>query len=173
VYQRVPVLAVFSIRTSWAASRRLPVVVMQAIEDWECHGQTVCLGRSRHRLFLPKALIGELGSRSPRRQFCAGGDRRFERHAHNRSRTVCGHRLRAQGWRMTLWCPHFACLLARLEGFEPPTHGFDSRMRPIHRVARIRNPVANYSGWSSPGFQGFRRFSNRSPRILRTGCGRC
>ncbi|HLQ15996.1 MAG TPA: hypothetical protein VK256_09110, partial [Candidatus Eisenbacteria bacterium] len=47
------VLATFSIRTSRAASRRPSVVVMQAIEDWECHDTTVCLGRSRHRLFLP------------------------------------------------------------------------------------------------------------------------
>ena len=30
---------------------------MQAIEDWECHDTTVCLGRSRHRLFLPQALM--------------------------------------------------------------------------------------------------------------------
>jgi len=60
-----PVLAVFSIRTSLGCVTPPSVVVMQAIEDWECHGQTVCLGRSRHRLFLPKALIGELGSRSP------------------------------------------------------------------------------------------------------------
>src|SRR5213593_3265681 len=52
-----PVLATFSIRTSRAASRRPSVVVMQAIEDWECHDTTVCLGRSRHRLFLPQALM--------------------------------------------------------------------------------------------------------------------
>src|SRR6267143_3534386 len=51
------VLATFSIRTSRAASRRPSVVVMQAIEDWECHDTTVCLGRSRHRLFLPQALM--------------------------------------------------------------------------------------------------------------------
>jgi hypothetical protein len=30
---------------------------MQAIEDWECQDTTVCLGRSRHRLFLPQALM--------------------------------------------------------------------------------------------------------------------
>lgn len=30
---------------------------MQAIEDWECHDTAVCLGRSRHRLFLPQALM--------------------------------------------------------------------------------------------------------------------
>src|SRR5712664_972589 len=51
------VLATFSIRTSRAALRRHSVVVMQAIEDWECHDTTVCLGRSRHRLFLPQALM--------------------------------------------------------------------------------------------------------------------
>ncbi len=38
-------------------SRRSSVVVMQAIEDWECHDRTVGLGRSRHRLFLPEALV--------------------------------------------------------------------------------------------------------------------
>src|SRR5467141_5139009 len=53
---QMPVLATFSIRTSRAASRR-PSVVMQAIEDWECHDTTVCLGRSRRRLFLPQALM--------------------------------------------------------------------------------------------------------------------
>jgi hypothetical protein len=30
---------------------------MQAIEDWECHDPTVSLGQSRHRLFLPEALV--------------------------------------------------------------------------------------------------------------------
>ena len=30
---------------------------MEAVEDWECHDTTVCLGRSRHRLFLPQALM--------------------------------------------------------------------------------------------------------------------
>jgi hypothetical protein len=30
---------------------------MQAIEDWERRDTTVSLGRSRHRLFLPKALV--------------------------------------------------------------------------------------------------------------------
>jgi hypothetical protein len=30
---------------------------MQAIEDWECHDMTVSLGQSRHRLFLPEALV--------------------------------------------------------------------------------------------------------------------
>ena len=30
---------------------------MQAIEDWECHDTTVSLGHSRHRLFLPEALV--------------------------------------------------------------------------------------------------------------------
>src|SRR5882672_726132 len=54
---RARVLATFSIRTSRAASRRPSVVVMQAIEDRECHDTTVCLGRSRHRLFLPQALM--------------------------------------------------------------------------------------------------------------------
>ena len=30
---------------------------MQAIEDWNCHDTTVSLGHSRHRLFLPEALV--------------------------------------------------------------------------------------------------------------------
>jgi len=30
---------------------------MQAIEDWGCHDTSVCLGRSRQRLFLPQALM--------------------------------------------------------------------------------------------------------------------
>ena len=51
------VLATFSIRTSRAASRRPSVVVMQAIEDWECHDTTVSLGQSRHRLLLAQALM--------------------------------------------------------------------------------------------------------------------
>src|SRR5882724_777815 len=50
-----PVLATFSIHT--APSRRPSVVVMQAIEDWECHDTTVSLGHSRQRLFLPEALV--------------------------------------------------------------------------------------------------------------------
>src|SRR5712664_2800966 len=51
------VLATFSIHTARAASRRPSVVVMQAIEDWECHGPTVSLGQSRHRLLLAQALM--------------------------------------------------------------------------------------------------------------------
>jgi len=30
---------------------------MQAIEDWECHDTTDCLGQSRHRLLLAQALM--------------------------------------------------------------------------------------------------------------------
>ena len=30
---------------------------MQATDDRECHDTTVCLGQSRHRLSLPKALV--------------------------------------------------------------------------------------------------------------------
>src|SRR5882762_6117312 len=52
-----PVLATFSIHTTPRVSRRPSVVVMQAIEDWECHDTTVSLGHSRQRLFLPEALV--------------------------------------------------------------------------------------------------------------------
>jgi len=52
-----PVLATFVIHTARGVSRRPSVVVMQAIEDWECHDRTVGLGHSRHRLFLPEALV--------------------------------------------------------------------------------------------------------------------
>src|SRR5882762_4379760 len=52
-----PVLATFSIHTTPCVSRHPPVVVMQAIEDWECHDTTVSLGHSRQRLFLPEALV--------------------------------------------------------------------------------------------------------------------
>src|SRR5713226_9114082 len=51
------VLATFSIHTARRESRRPSVVVMQAIEDWECHDTTVSLGHSRDRLFLPEALV--------------------------------------------------------------------------------------------------------------------
>src|SRR5882672_3420798 len=51
------VLATFSIHTTPCVSRHPPVVVMQAIEDWECHDTTVSLGHSRQRLFLPEALV--------------------------------------------------------------------------------------------------------------------
>src|SRR6266404_1759287 len=51
------VLATFSIHTAPRVSRRPSVVVMQAIEDWECHDTTVSLGHSRQRLFLPEALV--------------------------------------------------------------------------------------------------------------------
>src|SRR5216683_5377422 len=53
----MPVLATFFIHTARAVSRRPSVVVMQAIEDWERHNTTVSLGHSRHRLFLPEALV--------------------------------------------------------------------------------------------------------------------
>src|SRR5262245_19097892 len=39
------------------ALRRPPVVVMQPVEDWERDDPTRCLGRSRHGLFLPQALV--------------------------------------------------------------------------------------------------------------------
>ena len=52
-----PVLATFSIHTARAASRRPSVVVMQTIEDWECHDPTVSLGQSRHGLLLAQALM--------------------------------------------------------------------------------------------------------------------
>src|SRR5712691_1864501 len=38
-------------------SRRPSVVVMQPIEDRVCDDTTICLGCSRHGLFLPKALV--------------------------------------------------------------------------------------------------------------------
>src|SRR6266849_2579733 len=53
----VSVLATFFIHTARGVSRRPSVVVMQAIEDWECHETTISLGHSRHRLFLPEALV--------------------------------------------------------------------------------------------------------------------
>src|SRR5216683_389414 len=53
----MPVLATFFIHTARGVSRRPSVVVMQAIEDWERHNTTVSLGHSRHRLFLPEALV--------------------------------------------------------------------------------------------------------------------
>lgn len=31
--------------------------MMQPIEDGECYDTTICLGRSRHGLFLPEALV--------------------------------------------------------------------------------------------------------------------
>ena|SRR5882672_8087321 len=52
-----PVLATFSIHRARGVSRRPSVVVMQAIEDWECQDTTVSLGPSRHGLFLPEALV--------------------------------------------------------------------------------------------------------------------
>src|SRR5712692_10111075 len=39
------------------ASSRPSVVVMQPIEDRVCDDTTICLGCSRHGLFLPKALV--------------------------------------------------------------------------------------------------------------------
>jgi len=53
----LPVLATFSIHTTPCVSGHPSVVVMQAIEDWECHDTTLSLGHSRQRLFLPEALV--------------------------------------------------------------------------------------------------------------------
>ena len=50
-------LATFSIHTARGVSRRPSVVVIQAIEDWDCYDATVNLGHSRHRLFLPETLV--------------------------------------------------------------------------------------------------------------------
>src|SRR2546421_13009065 len=76
----LPVLATFSIHTARAASRHPSVVVMQAIEDWECHDPTVSLGQSRHRLLLAQALmspsvvvVAELDSRGAKLTPCAYG----------------------------------------------------------------------------------------------------
>jgi len=46
------VLATFSIHTARGLSHRPSVVVMQAIENWDCHDTTASLGSSRHRLVL-------------------------------------------------------------------------------------------------------------------------
>jgi len=44
VVPRVPRVAVFLHPHVPGCVTPPSVVVMQAIEDWECHGQTVCLG---------------------------------------------------------------------------------------------------------------------------------
>jgi len=49
---RAGVLATFYIHTARGVSRRPSVVVMQAIENRDCHDTTVSLGHSRHGLFL-------------------------------------------------------------------------------------------------------------------------
>src|SRR6266851_4835147 len=54
---RAGVLATFYIHTARGVSRRPSVVVMQAIENRDCHDTTVSLGHSRHGLFLPEALV--------------------------------------------------------------------------------------------------------------------
>ncbi len=55
--RRRPVLATFYIHTARGVSRRPSVVVMQAIENRDCHDTTVSLGHSRHGLFLQEALV--------------------------------------------------------------------------------------------------------------------
>jgi len=67
---------------------------------------------------------------------------------------------------------HFMYLRARLEGLEPPTNGFEGRMRRTQGVARLRNRL-QLLGTRQAWIPGSRRLSHRSPRILRTGCGRC
>lgn len=53
----MPVLTTFYIHTARGVSRRPSVVVMQAIENRDCHDTTVSLGHSRHGLFLQEALV--------------------------------------------------------------------------------------------------------------------
>ena len=67
---------------------------------------------------------------------------------------------------------HFMYLRARLEGLEPPTNGYEGRMRRTQGVARLRNRL-QLLGTRQAWIPGSRRLSHRSPRILRTGCGRC
>ncbi len=62
--------------------------------------------------------------------------------------------------------------LARLAGVEPAARGFEGRMTPAQGVARLRNR-SQLLGTRQAWIPGSRRFSHRSPRILRTGCGRC
>jgi len=80
--------------------------------------------------------------------------------------------LKGLGFAHAILCPSFARLLARPEGFEPPTNGFEGRTSRFQRVAALRN-LSQLLGMRRARIPGIRRFSHRSLRILRTGCGRC
>jgi len=82
---------------------------------------------SRHRLFLPKALIGELGSRSPTPPSFVPEETVGSSGTPITGRDSLRTPFEGQGWENDALCPHFACLLARLEGFDPRHHGFEGR----------------------------------------------